>query len=111
MCPDGTCRRGDRATCVAVTHSHTRICDLTDPSHPAYNPTYLGARAAPAPADAAPRPAPAAALALIRAVSRCPVRQADGCGCGGKALCFRAGSPRRVYPDECRDCRAAAGPA
>lgn len=111
-CPGGVCRHGHGERCLAVVTGHWRYCELTDPAHPHFDAAYVATlgeppHAGPSPSPSPGRPSAREALAVIRSVSACPVRQTDGCGCGGKALCFRSGLPRRVYPDECRACRSA----
>jgi len=93
--------------------SIARLCELVDPSHPDFNPSYLrllgGDVASPSIVDA---PSPSRrrgldeTLALLRAMKGCPLRiERTDCGCGGLATCtIGKGRAGVVHSGDCFDC-------
>lgn len=89
-CPiSGPCR-GENAA---------RLCELVDPTHPAYNPAYLRVLV---PTD--PHRVPLAeSLRITEMAKRCPYRSPPACRCQGAAACgLRGGAD--VSAHECFDC-------
>ena len=91
-----------------------RLCELTDPNHPAYNPSYRslllqlasGDGRLPASLSHGGTPGLAVALALLRQLRACSHRIArTDCGCAGLAVCaLGRGQEGLVNHHDCFDC-------
>lgn len=95
------CPRAGLATCQG--EAVPRLCQLVDPSHPAYRPEYLSALGSEAPPDDGPKPPGDLAhrLRIMRLARDCPHRSTSpACGC---VKCGMRGGAS-VSPVECWAC-------
>lgn len=102
-CPGCPLARGSSCAGIDVP----RLCQLVDPNHASYDPSYLVALTFEAEeAPPAPRQPLGESLRLLRAVRACPHRtEQPGCGCNGGAACeLRGSSAPLVGLSDCFDC-------
>lgn len=103
QCPGCPLARGSSCAGIDVP----RLCQLIDPDHASYDPSYLAALTFEAvPAPPAPRRPLSESLGLLRAVRACPHRtDQPACGCNGGAACeLRGSSAPMVSLYDCFDC-------
>jgi hypothetical protein len=83
-----------------------RLCELVDPTHPAYNPEYLSLLGPLASSELPEALVMTEALSLLKKMKACPERTVGtDCGCAGLARCaLGKGHNGLVNHFDCFDC-------
>jgi hypothetical protein len=107
----GHCSSGG-ADCRGLRHR--RLCELTDPDHPDYNPRYLNSLQAPPPSKAHRSPCQESQpgkmgvsehIDLIRSMKACPSwEKSSDCGCGNNRCREGKGREGVVSHQDCFEC-------